>query len=39
MFTNHMYVINMDKPDFTLNNLYWLIYCKTKPFPLRNFDW
>ena len=31
MFTNHRYLIYMNKPDLVLNNLQWLICHKTKP--------
>ena len=31
MFTNHIYLIYINKLDFALNNLQWLICHKTKP--------
>ena len=31
MFTNHIYLIYMYKPDLALNYLQWLIYDKTEP--------
>ena len=31
MFTDHIYLINIYKPDLTLNNLQCLICHKTKP--------
>ena len=31
MFTNHIYLIHMNKPDLALNNQQWLICHKTKP--------
>ena len=30
MFTNHVHLIYMNKPDLALNNLQWLICHKTK---------
>ena len=30
MFTNHIYLIYMNKPDLAFNNLQWLICHKTK---------
>ena len=30
MFTDHIYLVYMNKPDLALNNLQWLI-CPTKP--------
>ena len=31
MFTNHIHLIYMNKLDWALNNLQWLICNKTKP--------
>ena len=38
MFTNHIYLIYINKPGLALNNLQWLICHKTKPnqTPMKN---
>ena len=39
MFTYHIYLIYLNKPDLALNNLQWFMYHKTKQNEIMLKEW